>query len=197
MPVPDESAALRFKIVAVRAVLDSPRAGTRDDLRHLVAVEDIERALDGHLPEGGPCVVCEREGIKTTWRDRDGQTWWLCVECMTNRDGEIAAMRRVWDLIPEAEQDLWRNPDIDHSTVAAFLPHPGHPGPLRRKFDSGRGAMVNENDVIVGYYTPPKPSEMRPEELVERVDRLVASGMSTYDALRAALAQMIEEDTGE
>lgn len=31
----------------------------------------------------------------------------------------------------------------------------GVPGPLRRKFDGGRGAMLDENDRIVGYYNPP------------------------------------------
>lgn len=91
MRYPD--AALRYRLTAVRAVLDSPRVhGGRyaspdlgDEVVYMVPVKDVEAALDG-----------EPIGLE-------------------------------------------------------------RPGPLRWKFDGGRGAMVTESGRIVGYYTPRQP----------------------------------------
>ncbi len=48
------------------------------------------------------------------------------------------------------------------------------PGQLRWKFDGGRGAMLDQNDQIVGYWTPP-----------------------TREEVRAVLEQNLRETTGE
>lgn len=40
-------------------------------------------------------------------------------------------------------------------TLAVPLQIPSTPGPLRLKFDRGRGAMLDQNDRIVGYWQPP------------------------------------------
>lgn len=195
----DELAALRFKLAAVRAVLDSPRVGAGRsaslDLGHepirVVLVKDVEAALDGHRPAGGPCMVCEQQDTLTTWRDQDGASWWLCTECKQARDAELAAMRRIWDKIPLAEQEIWLREDINHSTVEAFLPH--YPGQLTRKYDGGRGAMLNEDRRIVGYYNPPPSGMPRAEELIERVHALMETEVSPYEAMRLVLAEMAQE----
>ena len=46
------------------------------------------------------------------------------------------------------------------------------PGQLTRKFDGGRGAMLNEAGSIVGYYTPPvQPSSTVDEVPAEEIAR--------------------------
>ena len=50
------------------------------------------------------------------------------------------------------------------------------PGPLRRKWDGGRGAMLDLNDRIVGYYMPP-------------------AALITQDMLRATVFEVLREST--
>lgn len=101
---PVSDAALRYRLSAVRAVLDSPRvhggrsaADPDGEVHRMVFVKDVEAALGGELP------------------------------------------------------DMAR------------------PGPLRRKFDGGRGAMLDLSDRIVGYYNPPAAERITHDNLRERV----------------------------
>lgn len=110
-------AALRYRLAAVRAVLDSPRVhGGRyaspdlgDEVVRLVPVKDVEAALDGE------------------------------------------------------PDDM------------------GYPGPLRRKWDGGRGAMLDLNDRIVGYYNPPAANLITHDNLRDTVNTVLDASVMLGD----------------
>lgn len=128
MRYPD--AALRYRLAAVRAVLDSPRVhGGRyaspdlgDEVVYMVPVKDVEAALDG-----------EPIGLEP-------------------------------------------------------------PGPLRWKFDGGRGAMVTESGRIVGYYNPRQPDPNLIQEAVyDALDAGTGADAGGNLILRNSLAHLTNE----
>lgn len=144
---------LYHQVRRVRAVIDSPRTmGARNasvpdgEIELLVFVKDVREALDGPAPEPGTpagtggapttngsilffdLVQTEAHLVNDVWLWADGGTV-----------SERELVEEDWIVVRDAGKEA----------------SPPVPGQLRWKFDGGRGAMIDENDRIVGYYNPP------------------------------------------
>lgn len=75
-------------------------------------------------------------------------------------DEARTAITRVFARRREIGEDWYREAA---RAVLALLPSPRVPGPLRWKFDGGRSAVLNEDNVIVGYLSSP-PQRCAPSE---------------------------------
>jgi len=142
---------LHHQVRRVRAVIDSPRtmgfrnASFPDDdelIELLVFVKDIRAALDGPEPE---TVTPSGAGGAPTM---DGSIIFFEIV------GEEAHLiNGVWRWADSGGTPSERELREEDWTLVRDAGR--RPGQLRRKFDGGRGAMIDENDRIVGYYNSP------------------------------------------